>query len=143
MMTEHTISFSKELVAERPVAIGTLVDAAILQFRDDKVDEVGEMVGLAGALQVEAVEVGVRHPAFELIGDLRWRAHEEAFAPALRAEIGDVLRPLDTTGLAVVKPSITVLMPRLSACAAVSGECFDRSRPDRPEYSANMPSTST
>jgi hypothetical protein len=88
----NEVAFSEQFVPETAISIGSLVDAAVLQFRHDEIDEIEQVLWFARSLDVEAVDLGFLHPGNESVRDLAGRAHDETFAASLRSETSVILQ---------------------------------------------------
>ena len=84
-------TIAKQLLAQRPRAIGGGIGATPLQLRHDVTHDVLEGVGRHCIGDVEAVDVGLIDPFLQRVGDLRWRSHEDRSQPADAAELGELV----------------------------------------------------
>jgi hypothetical protein len=75
--TQSRAAAGEKLLAQRARRIVGLVAAAPLQLGHQQIRDIGEGLGRHDIGEVEAVEIGLRDPAFHLVRDLGGRAHEQ------------------------------------------------------------------
>jgi hypothetical protein len=73
---------AEQLFAQGAGPVVSLVGAALLQDRDDEIDEIPEALGRHDAAQIEAVDVGSLDPGDQIVGHLLGRTDDRRIAAA-------------------------------------------------------------